>query len=133
MNTPDRITQLEPNQIFVFGSNYAGRHGAGAALLAMRKFGAINGQGTGLMGQSYGIATKDRRLGVLPLYKIKVQIDRFLRVAEQHPELQFLVTKIGCGLAGYSEKEIAALFKGCTIPTNVILPLSFENYLKCDT
>ena len=130
MNTPDNITKLEPNQIFVFGSNYAGRHGKGAALVALRKFGARNGQGTGLMGQSYGIATKGHKLEVLPLHKIGVQIDKLLRFAEQHPKLQFLVTKIGCGLAGYSEKEIASLFKGSVIPSNVILPLDFEKHLK---
>lgn len=130
MNTPEKITKLQPNQIFVFGSNYAGRHGKGAALTAVRKFGARYGQGAGLMGQSYGIATKGHKLEVLPLHKIKVQIDKLLRFAEQHPELQFLVTKIGCGLAGYSEKEIAFLFKGTVIPSNIVLPLDFEKHLK---
>jgi hypothetical protein len=128
-STPLNITKLEPNQIFVFGSNYAGRHGKGAALIAARKFGARNGQGVGLMGQSYGIATKGHRLEVLSLPKIKVQIDKFLRFAALNPQFQFLVTKIGCGLAGYSVNEIACLFKGSAIPSNVVLPQEFKPYI----
>ena len=121
--TPERITELAPNEVFVFGSNYAGRHGRGAALLAKRKFGARTGQGAGMMGQSYGIATKDRRLGVLPLVKIQAQVNRFLRYAEARPALTFMVTQIGCGLAGYKPKHIAPFFKDA--PANVALPLSF--------
>jgi hypothetical protein len=123
--TPENITQLAENEVFVFGSNFAGRHGKGAALIAVRKFGAINGQGTGHVGQTYGIATKDRNLGVLPLHKIQVQVERFLRYAATHPELSFLVTPIGCGLAGYSAKEIAPMFR--YRPDNVILPQTFIN------
>lgn len=123
--TPDNITKLKDNEIFVFGSNYAGRHGKGAALLAMKKFGAKTGQGVGLMGQSYGIATKGKKLDVLPLSSISIQIKRFLRFAEQHSELKFLVTQIGCGLAGYKAKEIAPLFFEHHIPANVTLPKSF--------
>lgn len=125
--TPETITSLEPRQIFVFGSNYAGRHGKGAALLAVRKFGARRGHGTGLMGQSYGIATKGWRLDVLPIAQIAVQVDRFLRFAHAHPDKQFLVTKIGCGLAGYSPKQIGPLFtKSITpLPDNVWLPEEF--------
>jgi hypothetical protein len=125
-STPDRIVSLSANQVFVFGSNYAGRHGRGAAKTAVQKFGARNGQGTGLMGRSYGIATKDRKLKTLPLHSIEIQIDSFLRFALSRPELQFLVTKIGCGLAGYSEKQISSLFQGKPIPPNVILPQSFQ-------
>lgn len=125
MTTPDNITHLETNEVFVFGSNYAGRHGKGAALTAVRKFGARPGQGMGLMGQSYGIATKDHRLRVLPLPQINVQVERFLRFARSHPELTFFVTEIGCGLAGYSAKDIAPMFAG-DIPANVILPSSFQ-------
>lgn len=124
--TPEIITKLEPHQVFVFGSNLAGRHGKGAALLAQRKFGARNGQGTGLMGQSYGIATKGHRLEVLSPAAIEIQIARFLRFALAHPDLKFLVTKIGCGLAGYSTKEIAKLFAGKLIPPNVVLPAEFQ-------
>lgn len=119
------ITQLDDNEIFVFGSNYAGRHGKGAALTAMKKFGAKAGQGTGLMGRSYGIATKDRNLKVLPLVKIEVQVDRFVRFARNNNNLRFLVTPIGCGLAGYKVSEIAPMFLKHDLPENVILPAEF--------
>lgn len=118
------ITKLAPNEIFVFGSNLAGRHGKGAALTAIRKFGARNGQGTGLMGQSCGIATKGWRLDVLPLSAISIQVQKFLRFAAAHPEKRFLVTEIGCGLAGYSPKQIAPMFQGAT--ANVVLPDRFK-------
>lgn len=126
MTTPENITTLAPNEVFVFGSDYAGRHGEGAALTARRKFGARNGQGMGLMGQSYGIATKGWEMDVLPLPKIGVQIERFLRFARAHPELKFFVTEIGCGLAGYQPYHIAPLF-GPNIPENVILPATFQH------
>lgn len=126
--TPENIRNLEPNEVFVFGSNYAGRHGRGAALTAMRKFGARNGQGTGLMGQSYGIATKDRNLNVVPLSKIGIQVAAFLRFAKENTDKKFLVTQIGCGLAGYNPKDIAPLF-GKDIPENVFLPESFWKHL----
>jgi hypothetical protein len=121
--TPENITSLNENEVFVFGSNYAGRHGKGAALTALRKFGARNGQGMGLMGQSYGIATKDEHLRVLPLHRIEVQVARFLRHAAQHPEKRYLVTQIGCGLAGYQPRDIAPFFRDA--PPNVVLPVSF--------
>lgn len=124
--TPEQIRALEPNQVFVFGSNRAGRHGAGAALLAARKFGARNGQGTGLMGRSYGIATKGHRLEVLSLAEIAVQVQKLMRFAKARPDLEFLVTKIGCGLAGYSTKEIKTCFDGLEIPPNVWLPAEFQ-------
>ena len=124
--TPEIITELKPNQIFVFGSNLAGRHGKGAALLARMKFGARQGQGTGLMGQCYGIATKDARMNVLPIEAICTQVHRFLLFANKHQELEFLVTKIGCGLAGYKPKEIRPCFIGIEIPPNVSLPVEFQ-------
>ena len=119
------ITSLLPNEIFVFGSNYAGRHGKGAAKQAL-KFGAIRGQGVGLMGQTYGIATKDRDLKVLPLSSIQAQIRKFLEYAYLHQELRFLVTPIGCGLAGYKPKDIAPLFYYYKIPMNVVMPDVFK-------
>jgi hypothetical protein len=129
--TPEHITKLAPNEVFVFGSNRGGNHGKGAALLAARKFGAIRGQGNGLMGQSYGISTKDQKLRVLSLHEIGVQVAAFLRVAIARPEFHFLVTQIGCGLAGYSPKQIAPLFgPAAAIPSNVSLPASFIPYLK---
>lgn len=124
---PEDITSLEPNEVFVFGSNEAGRHGRGAAKQAV-KFGAVYGQGDGLMGQSYGISTKGHKLEVLSLARIEVKVARFLRFAEAHAELTFLVTPIGCGLAGYKPKEIAPMFKGT--PPNVVLPQSFQTILN---
>ena len=129
--TPEKITELADNEVFCFGSNRAGKHGRGAALIAARKFGARYGQGNGLMGQSYGISTKDEKLRVLSLREIGVQVERYLRFAAAHPELHFLTTKIGCGLAGFAEKEIAPLFGAAKdIPPNVSLPASFIPYLS---
>lgn len=100
--------------IFVFGSNLAGRHGAGSALAAVRAHGAIYGQGVGLQGNSYAIPTKDANLHRMPLAAIKPYVDDFLQFAREHPELQFRVVRIGCGLAGYSNKQIAPMFVGAT-------------------
>lgn len=97
-------------QIFVFGSNLAGRHGKGAALHARREHGAVYGQGVGLQGNSYAIPTKDAQLNTLPLTVIQRHVDEFLRFAMDHPELQFNVTRIGCGLAGYKDSDIAPMF-----------------------
>jgi hypothetical protein len=121
----NKITKLKDNEIFVFGSNYAGKHGKGAALIALKKFGARNGVGTGLMGKCYGIATKDRNLKILPLKIIESQIGKFIRFAKRNPNLTFLVTPIGCGLAGYKPLDIAPLFFNYDIPENVKLPDSF--------
>ncbi len=128
--TPNQIVRLSDNEVIVFGSNYAGRHGKGLAADCKRWWGAREGTGTGLMGQCYGIATKDGRSGgslkndMLRVDQIGVQVDRFLRFAAQHPELEFLVTEIGCGLAKFSPKEIAPLFRG-ELPPNVSLPARF--------
>ena len=101
--TPDRITELGENEIFVFGSNLAGAHGGGAALLAYRKFGAIWGQGVGLQGQSYGIPTMQGGVETIAPY-----VDEFIEFAKAHPELTFFVTKIGCGIAGFSKTPTAS-------------------------
>lgn len=122
----DHITQLADNQIFVFGSNRAGRHGKGAAKTAV-KWGAIYGQGEGLMGQTYGLSTKDARLNVLSLREIQINVDRFIRVATAHPELTFLVTAVGTGLAHLRTSDIAPMFKDA--PFNVRLPKSFLDIL----
>lgn len=124
MNTPENITSLKPHEIFVFGSNLAGRHGAGAALLAAKLFGAQRGVGEGLTGQCYALPTKDEFIKTLPLNEINRYVAEFLNVAWKHPKLTFLVTKIGCGLAGYDVEEIAPMFH--KIPNNVILPVEFE-------
>ena len=118
--TPERITNLGENEVFVFGSNLAGAHGGGAALVAMRSFGAIWGQGVGLQGQSYGIPTMHGGVDV-----IKPYVDEFIEFARQHTELFFWVTRIGCGIAGFHDYEIAPLFKDAINLKNVALPKSF--------
>jgi len=109
-----------PINIFVFGSNEAGRHGKGAALAARLHHGAIYGQGYGLQGQSFAIPTKDKQLKPLPLNKIKIYIDQFKSFANDHPEYIFNITRVGCGLAGYSPQDIEPLFtnlpKNCNLP-----------------
>lgn len=107
-------------EIFVFGSNLAGRHGKGSALEALRNHGAVLGQGRGLQGKSYAIPTKDERLNILPLDLIHVHVECFKMFASMHPRYTFNVVKIGCGLAGYKEEQIAPMFKGA--PENVNLP-----------
>ena len=122
--TPERITELNPNEIFVFGSNLAGSHGGGAALLAYNRFGAIWGQGVGLQGQSYGIPTMQGGVET-----IKPYVDEFIEFAKQHPEFKFLVTRIGCGIAGFRDEEIAPLFNDAIDVENVILPKDFVDVL----
>lgn len=106
---------IERKLIFVFGSNLAGRHGLGAARRAHEKYGAMMGIGVGPVGDSYAIPTKDAQLNVLPLETIKKYVNIFLEYARLNPQLDFYVTKIGCGLAGYSEEEIAPLFSQAPI------------------
>ena len=118
--TPEDIYELKPNEIFVFGSNLAGSHGGGAARLAYNRFGAIWGQGVGLQGQSYGIPTMHGGVDA-----IKPYVDEFIAFAKQHSEYKFLVTKIGCGIAGFTTDEIAPLFQDAIDVENIILPESF--------
>lgn len=107
--------------IFVFGSNLAGRHGKGAALDAIKNHGAIYGCGVGLQGRSYAIPTKDEYLRTLPLGTIKYYVDCFLSHARTHISTEtYQVTRIGCGLAGYKDKDIAPMFKNA--PSNCRLP-----------
>ena len=120
------ITKLEPHQIFVFGSNQAGRHGAGAAKYAKENFGAESGKGVGMQGQCYAIPTKDFRIKTLPLDKIAAYVSIFISAADMHPDKEFLVTEIGCGLAGYTPAEIAPLFERALEKKNVRLPESFR-------
>lgn len=105
--------------VFVFGSNLAGRHGKGAALYARQHHGAIYGLGEGLQGDSYAIPTKDERLQTLPLEIIREHVDSFLTFARQF-NATFVVTRIGCGLAGYTDAQIAPMF--ATAPENCLLP-----------
>ena len=121
--TPNHIDSLKPNQIFVFGSNSAGAHYGGAARTAVQKFGAIMGQGEGLQGQSYAIPT----MGTVG--ETEVAVLNFIAFAKEHPELTFLVTQIGCGIAGYTPWEIAPLFMQAIPVENIWLPKEFWNEL----
>ena len=123
--TPDRIAELKDNEIFVFGSNLAGVHGGGAAWLAYQRFGAVWGQGVGLQGRSYGIPTMHGGVEA-----IKPYVDEFIDFSRQHPELRFLVTRIGCGIAGFVPAEIAPLFADVIDLDNVILPEDFVRILN---
>ena len=118
--TPERISKLNPNEIFVFGSNLAGMHGGGAAWIAYERFGAVMGQGVGLQGQSYAIPTMQGGVET-----IKPYVDEFIAFAKAHPEYKFFVTKIGCGIAGFRVEEIAPLFSLAIDCENIILPKEF--------
>lgn len=118
--TPEHITELKKNEIFVFGSNLAGLHGGGAARAALNHFSAIWGQGVGLQGQSYAIPTMHGGVD-----RIQPYVDEFIIFAEEHPEMHFLVTPIGCGIAGFTPAEIAPLFVRARNLENVWLPKSF--------
>jgi len=128
--SPENITRLEANQIFVFGSNEGGRHGKGAAKQALG-WGAKWGQAEGLQGRTYGIPTKDSTVRrVLSIEEIKPYVDRFIQFAKEHSELEFLVTEIGCGLSRMKPKQIAPLFKEAMTLENVRLPERFIRKLK---
>lgn len=123
--TPDWITELKDDEVFVFGSNLAGMHGGGAAWVAFRQFGAVMGCGVGLRGQSYAIPTMQGGVET-----IKPYVDDFIAFAAAHPELFFLVTRIGCGIAGFRDREIAPLFADAAGFPNVCLPESFVKAVK---
>ena len=122
--TPEFIRNLSENEIFVFGSNLAGAHGGGAARIAADRFGAIMGQGVGLQGQSYAIPTMQGGVDTILPY-----VEEFIAFAKQHPEMTFLVTKIGCGIAGFTTDEIAPLFAKAVDVENIHLPKEFWNEL----
>ena len=109
-----------PNSVFVFGSNLGGIHGAGAAKDAYHKYGAIPRLGIGIQGRSYAIPTKNASFDVLPLSEIGVYVRDFLNFASRHPETTFAVTRVGCGLSGFNDFEIAPLFRDG--PVNCSLP-----------
>ena len=121
--TPSKIKTLRPGQVFVFGSNGMGSHGGGAALAAVKHFGAVMGQAEGMQGDSYAIDSMDG------LEILKNQAERFIRYAKEHPERTFLVTAIGCGIAGYTPSEVAPLFLKAVDVENIWLPQSFWNEL----
>ena len=124
--TPDMITRLAPNEVFVFGSNEQGLHYGGAAKAAVENFGAIMGQGNGLQGKSYAIPSMSG-LGVMGEY-----VKEFCEFAKAHPEKRFLVTPIGCGIAGYGIDEVAPLFECCSDVENITLPASFWDVMYMD-
>lgn len=131
--TPDNITELGPREIFVFGSNMSGRHGKGAARTAM-KWGGKYGQARGIQGRTYGIPTVNASItNKLPIEKIGVFVEDFLATARINPELTFLVTEIGCGLAGHDAKSIAPLFDDARHLPNVRLPRKFMRILNIPT
>lgn len=125
----DSITSLQQDEVFVFGSNQSGRHGKGAAKTALR-FGAKNGQAEGLHGKTYAIPTKNSAITqTLKLTTIANYIKTFVEVAKANPDKKFLVTPIGCGLAGLMPRDIAPLFKEASVLPNVYLPKAFWVYL----
>jgi hypothetical protein len=128
--TPEKIIELKENEIFIFGSNLSGRHGKGAAKTALNKFGAKWGRAAGLQGRSYGIPTKDRSMNVLNLNEIGHYVEKFIKTAKANPQLTFLVTEIGCGLARFSPKQIAPLFEKAKDVPNIHLPKRFWEQLN---
>lgn len=123
--TPDNITQLGPDDIFVFGSNLQGFHSGGAARTAYRRFGAEWGRGEGPQGQSYAIPTMFDSVE-----KIKPYVDRFIDLAREWDQNTFYVTRIGCGIARFTDRQIAPLFKDALGLYNVRLPKSFVDIIK---
>lgn len=123
--TPDNIKALSPNEIFVFGSNLQGAHGGGAARYAYNHFGAVWGVGVGLQGQTYAIPTMQGGVETIVPY-----VDEFIEFAKSKPELTFLVTRIGCGIAGFRDGEIAPLFAAALNVENIILPRTFVLILE---
>lgn len=120
--------QHPPSEIFVFGSNLAGRHGKGAALTARQDYAAVYGCGSGPTGYAYAIPTKDGRLRTLSLPVIQSLVRGFLAYAKANPELTFKVTRVGCGLAGYKNEQIAPMFRGA--PTNCKFDPEWEPFLR---
>ena len=124
-STTELITELAEDEIFVFGSNLAGMHGGGAAATAHRCFGAAWGKGVGLYGRSYAIPTMQGGVET-----IKPYVDKFIEFAKSHQEQRFLVTKIGCGIAGFRDEQIAPLFAEAIDVKNIILPRDFVEIIQ---
>lgn len=123
--TPENITKLEPDEIFVFGSNLEGMHYGGAARVAHERFGAVMGQGVGIQGQSYAIPTMQGGVET-----IKPYVDEFFDLAREWDQTTFLVTRVGCGIAGFTDEEIAPLFAEALDLYNVVLPREFVEVLR---
>jgi hypothetical protein len=118
-------TQPQPDEVFVFGSNLAGVHGAGAAKQAV-EYGAKYGMGVGMTGRAYAIPTKNEDINTMPVVEIASYIDGFVKFTNAHPGVKFFVTRVGCGLAGHKDDDIAPLFKGCS--DNCNLPDQWKTY-----
>ena len=127
--TPDYIDMLLPNQIFVFGSNALGYHTGGASGTARKKFGAVWGQSEGLQGQSYAIPVDFGR-GIRKDTEVKASVEKFITFAKENEKLFFFVTRVGCGLGGYKDEEMAQFFKNALDVKNICLPKSFVDALK---
>lgn len=123
--TPDNITSLGKDEVFVFGSNLAGIHAGGAARVARERFGAVMGQGVGMQGQSYAIPTMFKTVA-----EIKPYVDDFIDLAREWDQTTFYITRIGCGIAGFTDEEIAPLFRDALPLYNVRLPESFVKILE---
>lgn len=125
--TPPRVVRLDKSEVFVFGSNLAGMHGGGAARTARLHFGAVMGCGDGLQGHSYAIPTMQGGVETIRPY-----VDKFILFARNHPDMRFLVTRIGCGIAGFDAEDIAPLFRQAMEVENISLPLEFWSELRGD-
>lgn len=125
VHTPDTIESLKEDEVFVFGSNLAGMHGGGAAYTAFKQFGAVMGCGNGFRGRSYAIPTMHGGVE-----DIRPYVDEFIAFAADHQEKFFYVTRIGCGIAGFKDREIAPLFSAALALENVCLPESFVKYIQ---
>lgn len=129
--TPDNITRLEPGEIFCFGSNTRGCHGAGAALQAL-DFGAVKGVGRGLRGATYALPTKDTNIKTLPYRMVHENVLEALQMARQHPQYRWLFTQVGCGLAGLSPSRVAPMFfqdlegNSLDTPSHICIPRLFH-------
>lgn len=123
--TPENITSLAPDEVFVFGSNLQGLHAGGAARVAYQKFGAVIGQGVGMQGQSYAIPTMHGGIR-----DIKPYVDDFIELAREWDQTTFYVTRIGCGIAGFKDEDIAPLFDEAYDLYNVRLPESFARIIE---
>lgn len=129
-NSSANIVSLNENEIFVFGSNLAGRHGLGAAKLAKERFGAKSGIGIGPTGRCYAIPTKNQSIQTLHLDLISGHVSDFIEYAKSNSHQVFLVSRIGCGLAGYCESEIAPMFSEALKLPNIYLPVEFTDLLN---
>lgn len=126
-NNSNNLALFNGNEVFVFGSNLGGRHLAGAAKVALKRFGAVLGKGYGLQGNSFAIPTKDRRIQTLPLNIIEQYVDMFKEFAQENTQLTFYVTKIGTGLASLPDESMARLFLGS--PKNCIFDEGWRKHL----